>query len=215
MAATKKENTKKVPGALVVAVVVIIAIAAFVPTVYMPYKNKKPGMDEKHQEALDTIAYLDESIADQPNIEADIADLTAQWEKYQKDMFVDAQSALADLNKAILDCNWTLINYNAGEAAADPSGTVTADGNPLYFYAITIDGLATREDMLKFLKYVEEDSIGAYYVKTLNANPEVIVDSDSEVHDDQLRINTQIYLYYFNQNVVIPQQLEVETDSAA
>lgn len=208
-------NSKNVPGALIAAVVVIIAIAAFVPTVYMPYKNKKPGMDEKHQEALDTIAYYDASIARQDEIEANIADLTARWEKFQKDMFIDADSSLMDLNDALKDCEITYSGFNRTEPTQDPSGTVTAEGSPLYYVSITIAGRSTRDNLLKFLKYVEEDSIGAYYVKTMNATPVDVVDSDGEVTGQEFTFTTQIYLYYFNQDITIaPTVEETDTESA-
>ena len=217
MAKTDNKNAKKVPGALVAAVVVVIAIAAFVPTVYMPYKNKKPEMDAKHQEALDSIAYLDESIANQADIEAEIEDLKAQWEKFQKDMFVDSNSALADLNDAIKECDIDLTGYSAGDPAPDPSGTVTAEGNPLYYTSISISGQSTREKLLDFLKYVEEDSIGAYYVKTLSAAPVDILDSDGKATGEQeLSYQMQIFLYYFNQDIVIePEVVETDSDSAS
>lgn len=215
--AKTENNAKNVPGALIAAVVVIIAIAAFVPTVYMPYKNKKPGMDEKHQEALDTIAYYDDSIARQSEIEADIAALTERWEKFQKDMFIDADSSLMDLNDALKDCDIVYTAFNTQDPTQDPSGTVTAEGSPLYYVAITITGTGSRENLLKFLKYVEEDSIGAYYVKTMNATPQPVLDDEGkETGDEEFKFTTQIYLYYFNQDItIVPEVVETDTDTEA
>ena len=95
MAKNEKSNNK-IPGAAVAIVAVIIAVAVFVPTVYMPYKNKKPAMDSEHQEAVDTLKYYDDSIANQANIEKDIEQLEKEWEEFQKNMFVDAGSSLDD-----------------------------------------------------------------------------------------------------------------------
>lgn len=216
MAKTDNNNkNKKVPGALVAAVVVIVAIAAFVPTVYIPYKNKKPEMDQKHQEALDTIAFLDSSIANQEYIESDIADLQAQWEKYEKDMFVNADSALGDVVEAIDGCEIVQTAYNQGDPTQDPSGTVTAEGNPLYFMTVNLKGHATRENILKFLKYVEQDSVGCYYIQKFTASPHEEKDTDgSLIDEDHLDFDMTIYLYYFNQDIVLAPKT-TDTDTAS
>ena len=163
MAAKDNKNTKKVSGALVAAVVVIIAIAAFVPTVYMPYKNKKPEMDAKHQEAMDTIDFYNKSIENQSAIEAEIDELTAKWDEYQKSMFIDPATALKDVNDAINKQEITLKEFKQLDPKEDPSGTVTAEGNPLYYQTINIQGRCTQEQLIKLLSYIEEESIGAYY----------------------------------------------------
>lgn len=257
MAKTDNKKNKKVPGALIIAVVVIIAIAVFVPSVYMPYKNKKPQMDADHQEALSSIAYLDDSIAGQAAIEADIKDLTAQWEQYRKDMFVEPETALDDINSAVLERGIEVKKFNRGKPMQDPSDTVTSEGNPLYYVTIDLSCVAEREALIDFLKYVEQESVGCYYVKKLDQKP-IPVESDSDKATDTEKsnddkssdadkkstdtskdkekqasdtdterpttrehqevsaydVNMQIYLYYFNQDVVLVPEVE-ETDSAA
>ena len=201
----KNEKAKKIPGALVAAVVVIIAIIAFVPTVYLPYKEKKPGMDAAHQEALDTIAYYDKSIENQPVIEAEIADLQKQWEKYQKDMFVDHTTALADINNAIMDRDIELLTIATGTPTPDASGTVTAEGAPLYVINIRLNIKCDRENLLSLLKFVEKESVGCYYVQTLQSNPVEVLDSDGKpTGEEVLNSNLSINLYYFNQTLAVP-----------
>ncbi len=214
--AKDNKNNKKVSGALVAAVVVIIAIAAFVPTVYMPYKNKKPEMDAKHQEALDTIEFYEESIKNQDAIQAEIDDLTAQWEQYQKDMFVDPQTALKDVNDGITKLDITLTEFKQLDPVEDPSGTVTAEGNPLYYQSIQVQGRCTRDQLLDLLRYIEEDSIGAYYVKKLEASPPRQMARDTDISEDDLEFKMDVYLYYFNQSVIkTPETTDTDTDSAA
>ena len=95
--AKNEKNTSKVPGAAVAIVAVIVAVTVFVPTVYMPYKNKKPQMDSEHQEAVDTINYYETSIQNQAQIEKDIEDLEKEWAEFEKKYFVDASASLDDL----------------------------------------------------------------------------------------------------------------------
>ena len=216
MAKDNNKGEKKVSGALVSAVVVIIAIAAFVPTVYMPYKNKKPEMDAQHQEALSTIEFYEDSIKNQAAIEAEISQLSAEWEKYQTKMFVDPSTALKDLNGGIDKLEITLSDYKQDSPKEDPSGTVTAEGNPLYFQSIEIKGSATRDQLLDLLRYIEEDSIGAYYVKKLEANPPKRGVKDTDIPEDMLEFKVTVYLYYFNQNVVkLPETTDTDTESAS
>lgn len=196
----KNEKAKKVPAALVAAVVVIVAITAFVPTVYMPYKNKKPIMDSEHKEALDTIAYLDKSIENQAVIEAEIADLNAQWEKYRKDMFVEPSSTLKDLNSSIDKLGIHVVTFNNGKPKEDPSGTVTSEGNPLYQIPIDINCIASRDQILEFMDYIEKESIGAYFINTFTATPAnekqiasllgTDVDSDTDTEGSDTSVDT-------------------------
>ena len=258
----KKENkSNKIPGSVIAILVVIVAVIAFIPTVYMPYKNKKPQYDSEHQEALDTIQYLEDSIADQANIEAEIADLNAQWDKYREDMFVEPSSALKDLNTNVDQCGILLDVFRQGDAQPDESGTVTSEGNPLYYISLHLESIADRDQLHNFLKYVEVDSVGAYYVKNLTASPakdedvyrlhpdlapETDTDTSVKSEDDEkdesdtdkkktsdtekkssdsdeeltphreevLSVKMDIYLYYFNQDIVIaPEVTDTDTSS--
>ena len=213
----KNEKAKKIPGWIIVIVVVIIAVIAFIPTVYMPYKNKKPTMDAEHQEALDTLAYLDQSIENQAAIEADIAQLKAQWEQYRKDMFVEPESALNDLNSELTKNDMDVKSFVMHDPVMDESGTVTAEGNPLCYSVISLNCTATREQLIDFLQYVEQESVGAYYVKTLYSTTvsEYSSDSDksSEIIGEKLDTQAEIYLYFFDQNQVIVPETDTEEES--
>jgi len=162
----KNENKNKIPGAAVAIVAVIVAVTVFVPTVYMPYKNKKPAMDSEHQEAVDTINYYEDSIANQASIEKDIDELEKEWAEFQKNMFVDAASSLDDLQKAMDDIGFQYTSFDRGSETADDSGKVSFTGSPLYYVSISINGYTDEETLLKMLKFIEEDSVGCYYVKS-------------------------------------------------
>ena len=215
----KTEKPKKIPGALIVIVVVIIAVVAFIPTVYMPYKNKKPSMDAEHQEALDTLAYLDESIENKALIQSDIDDLTAQWNKYREDMFVEPESALSDLNKKIKSEGIDVTNFSMDDPVIDDSEITTAEGNPLSYSIIHVECNATREQLIDFLSYVETESVGAYYVKELNSETVYEYSSDtdeeksSEIVGEHLRTEMEIYLYFFDQDKVVETAEETDTEA--
>ncbi len=210
-----KTENKKVPGALIAIVAVIVAVAVFVPTVYMPYKNKKPIMDSEHQEAMSTIDYYEQSIERQSDIEKDIEKLTKQWEEFQKDMFVDANSSLEDLQKSIDEKGIVLTSFTRSAEMPDENGKYSFTGCPLYYVSIQISGYASRENLLDFLKKIEQESVGCYYVKTINAFT-VTSDMDvgkSKVKKDDLMVNLDIYLYYYNQDPALKVEIATETDT--
>jgi len=215
----KNNDNKKIPGAVIAIVAVVVAVAVFVPTVYMPYKNKKPVMDSEHAEAVATLEYYDQSIQNQAAIEKDIEELEKEWEEFQDEMFVDAEQSLDDLQKSIDDVGIYLTSFVRGNETEDESHKVSFTGSPLYYVSIKISGYADQEKLLEFLNKVEEESVGRYYVKTLSANT---VDEDKEVgkytaKKGELNVNMDIYLYYYNQDikVEITSDTDTETDTEA
>jgi len=216
MAKTDKNNNK-VPGAAVAIVAVIVAVTVFVPTVYMPYKNKKPQMDSEHQEAVDTINYYETSIQNQASIEKDIEELEKEWAEFQKKYFVDAGTSLDDLQKAMDDIKFHYTSFDRDDETEDPSGKVSFTGSPLYYVSIKISGTADEETLLKLLHYIEVESEGCYYVKTLNATTfkEDTDFGDYKAKKDELAVDMEIYLYYYNQKIKIETDTDTETDSSA
>ena len=212
----KNENKNKIPGAAVAIVAVIVAVTVFVPTVYMPYKNKKPAMDSEHQEAVDTINYYEDSIANQASIEKDIDELEKEWAEFQKNMFVDAASSLDDLQKAMDEIGFQYTTFDRGSETADDSGKVSFTGSPLYYVSISINGYTDEETLLKMLKFIEEDSVGCYYVKSLNAKT---YEKDEEndkytIKAGDFEVDMDIYLYYYNQKITItPEETDTETET--
>lgn len=216
--AKNEKNTNKVPGAAVAIVAVIVAVTVFVPTVYMPYKNKKPQMDSEHQEAVDTINYYETSIQNQAAIEKDIADLEKEWAEFQKKYFVDASASLDDLQTKMDEIEFGYISFDRDDEMPDPSEKVSFTGSPLYYVPIRISGNSDEETLLELLHYIEVESVGCYYVKSLSAKT---YEADTELADKttvkegDLNISMEIYLYYYNQKIKVEVETDTETDSAA
>lgn len=211
----KNEKNNKIPGAAIAIVAVIVAVTVFVPTVYMPYKNKKPEMDAAHQEAVDTIQYYDDSIANQAAIEKDIEQLKAEWAEFEKDMFVNASTSLDDLQKAMDDLEFHYTTFDRGQETADESEKVSFTGSPLYYVSIRISGYTDEETLVDLLKFVEEESVGCYYVKKVTATT---MDSDQDlgnytVKEGDLAVDMEIYLYYYNTKIKVEPPAEEETDT--
>lgn len=210
------KNAKKVPAAVIIIVAVIVAVMIFVPTVYMPYKNKKPAMDAEHEEVLAQLQKYDDAIADQDNIEADIEELQAEWDQYQKDMFVNASSSLDDLQKVVDKLGITMLTFDRGNETEDPSGAYSFTGSPLYYVTIKMTMNTDEETLLELLKYIEQDSVGCYYVRNLGATTysEDKDDDGTTIKKGDLSVNMEVNLYYYNQKITIdPSLLETDTDT--
>lgn len=198
-----KKSGKKVPFAVVVLIIVIVAVIAFVPLVYSPYKSKKPAMDAKHEEAVAQIQAYDDAIADQANIEKSIAELQAEWDQFNKDMFVDAGSSLADLNAVCQEKDINLKAFKQGNATQDPSESYSYTGSPLYYVTINISLITDRETLLELLDYIEVESIGCYYIKKLSAKTKTGTSKDGEYEEGDLEVSMDVYLYYYNQDITV------------
>lgn len=212
------KDHKKVPGAVIIIVVVIVAAIAFIPTVYMPYKNKKPGMDQEHEEALAQIQLYEDSIANQAAIEQNVEELSAEWDQYQQDMFVDASSSLDDIQQACDEIGVNLMSFNRGNETQDPSEAYSFTGSPLYYVTLNMTMYVDRDTLNELLTYIEDESIGCYYVRTLNAKTqEESKDMGNfTVEEGDLFVSMEVELYYYNQKITIdPSLLETDTDTEA
>lgn len=209
----KKNN--KIPGAAIAIAVVLVLGIVFIPTVYMPYNNKKPTMDAEHQAALEEIQLYEDSIANQASIEKNIDDLQAEWDDFQKTMFIDASSSLADIEAAVRETDFHITAFVKSEGQADPNGAVSFTGSPLYYQTITITGYSDRDTLLDVLQFIEEDSIGCYYVKSLMAST---IEREEDLgaftlHEGDLQVNMVVYLYYYNQDIHIDPVTDTDTDT--
>lgn len=200
MASNKNTNSKKVPGAAIALVLVIIAVVVFIPTVYNPYKRKKPEMDKVHQEIVEEIQMYEDSIKNQKSIEDEISNLEIQWEDFKEEMFVDADASLKDINTKVDEYGFNLTSFKRGKPAQDPSGAVSFTGSPLYYVNLTISGYSDEETLLKLLKFIEEESVGHYYVKTFSAttlSADKKVSETITASEGDFQVNMSVYLYYY------------------
>ena len=206
MAANNNNNSKKIPGAAVALALVIVAVAVFITTVYSPYKRKKPEMDEKHQEVLAEIQMYEDAIADQKNIQSDIDTLEGQWADFQKEMFVDADASLKDINDKVKELKFGLSNFQRGTPTPDEDGAVSFTGSPLYYVQLSISGYTDRDTLLDLLKFIEEESLGHYYVKSFAASTmqeDQKVSDEIQVKEGDLQVYMNVYLYYYDQTQVV------------
>jgi len=194
-------KSNKIPGAAVAIIIVVIAVIVFVPTVWMPYKNKKPQMDADHQAALEEIQMYEDAIANQANIEKNISQLQAEWDDFRKTMFIDASSSLNEIEAKIRETDFYITTFQKSDGQKDPNGAVSFTGAPLYFQQISIIGYADQDTLIDVLKDIEENSVGCYYVKSLTASTlerEVELGEAHTAKEGDLLINMTIYLYYYN-----------------
>lgn len=213
-----QKNNKKVPAAAIAAIATIVAVVVFIPLVYLPYKENKPMYDEKHAEAVAEMEKYDNAILDQVNIEKNIDELQKEWDEFQKEMFVDAYSNLEDIQKKCDEIGVRMTAFTRGDETQDESESYSSTGNPLYYVTLNMSMYVSEEELLELLTYIEQESVGCYYVKTLDAST---VDKADDlgaftIKEGDLNVRMQVYLYYYNTKITIdPASLETDTDTEA
>ena len=236
----KPEKNQKVPGALIIVIIVLVAILPFYILVWKPYNDKKEPMQSDHDSVMKEIAGLDSEIARQDEIEADIAQMEKDWAKYREEMFIEPKAVLDDLQANAKECNIYMPKFEQENPEEYSPQVLTPEGNPLCFTEIDIkDAASTREDLIKFLDYIEHGSKGKYYITSFKTdlkdsdtevqvkeedskkNSDTDTDSDTEEEPDLEPItyyetSMTIRLFYFDQKKTYDVQVEEEaTDSAA
>ncbi len=228
----KKKNSRKIPGAVIALVFIIIAAIVFVPTVYMPYNENKPALDSEHDSAEAQIALYDSAVDNQANIEANIKALQAEWDEVEKEMYVDASQTLDDLYTACVEIGsvaeedtdaeeddesedtdtdttvssrLTLMKFNRSDAQQDSSESYSQTGNPLYYVTVSLEMYATRDALLEFLDYVEQESVGCYYISKMDLRTMEDFEDHSTyvVNEGDFNVSMTIYLYYYNTDITV------------
>lgn len=200
---------KKIPGYILGILGIVLAFALFTSLVLMPYLQKKPEMDADHEAAVAQIAEYEATIANRDSVIADIEEMTKQWETYKKQMYIDADTTIDDLQKIFAEQSIFVTSLARTEETKDAQGITSSTGAPLYSVQLTLAFKAAPEKLLELLKYFEGGSNGCYYIDTMTCSA-----GDGE-NDKGLTVNMSVTLYYFVDEVVATQPATAAPTAAA
>ena len=99
-----------------------------------------------------------------------------------------------------------LSNFQRGTPTPDEDGAVSFTGSPLYYVQLSISGYTDRDTLLDLLKFIEEESLGHYYVKSFAASTmqeDQKVSDEIQVKEGDLQVYMNVYLYYYDQTQVV------------
>ncbi len=199
------EQLKKVPKFLFVLVGTIVVAIVFWIFIGMSLINNAPTMINEHNENVKKIAEYDTALSQQDKIEAEIKKNQAEYDKKQKELFVDLETCTKEIEQYCSDRNIILKNYNLGEPQEDKLNRTSNGGYPVKSVSITLNYSGNYETALSMLKFFEQKSKGCYYVNSCS------VSGGEGSKSDDSSINMNITLYYFDTTASTTQPTQAAT----
>lgn len=186
------EQLKKVPKFVFVLVAAIIVAVVFSFTIGKSLIENAPTIINEHNENVKKIAEYDTALSQQDKIEAEIKKNQAEYDKKQKELFVDLDTCTKEIEQYCSDRNILLKTYNHGEPQEDKLNRTSNGGYPVKSVSITLNYSGNYETALSMLKFFEQKSKGCYYVNSCS-----ISGGEGSKSDDG-DVSMSITLYYFD-----------------
>lgn len=195
-------KSKKIPGSFIALGIILFVFIIFLFVVFMPLIQKYPTYEAKHTEAVAQIAEYENVLANQKTVEEKVAELQEQYDTKQKDLFVDADTSVEELQRIFQKLGISMTNLTRSESKQDSLGRVSSIGVPLYSVVLTFsydNDMATTQNLLH---YLEQDAKGCYYINTINMAPKEGVSGYST--------SLNVTLYYFDTTAPAPTQASTQ-----
>ena len=199
------EQLKKVPKFLFVLVGTIVVAIVFWIFIGMSLINNAPTMINEHNENVKKIAEYDTALSQQYKIEAEIKKNQAEYDKKQKELFVDLDTCTKEIEQYCSDRNILLKTYNLGEPQEDKLNRTSNGGYPVKSVSITLNYSGNYETALSMLKFFEQKSKGCYYVNSCS------VSGGEGSKSDDGDVSMSITLYYFDTTASATQPTQAAT----
>ncbi|MGO5086020.1 hypothetical protein ACTQ3U_01720 [Oscillospiraceae bacterium LCP25S3_F9] len=199
------EQLKKVPKFVFVLLGAIVVAIVFWIFIGMSLINNAPTMINEHNENVKKIAEYDTALSQQDKIEAEIKKNQAEYDKKQKELFVDLETCTKEIEQYCSDRNITLKNYSLGEPQNDKLNRTSNGGYPVKSVSITLNYSGNYETALSMLKFFEQKSKGCYYVNSCS-----ISGGEGSKSDDG-DVSMSITLYYFDTTASTTQPTQAAT----
>lgn len=200
---------KKVPKFIYVLVVTILVAIIFWIIVGQSLIKNAPDMIQEHQDTLALITKYDNALAQEDAIEAEIKKNNQEFERKQKELFIDLDTSSKEIEQYCQDKNISLKSYTISEPVADTLNRVSSAGYPVCTVTINLSYEGNYDTTLELLKYIEKTSKGCYYVKTCSLS------KASEKSKDSFETSLSLMLYYYDttQTTVTTTATEAATEA--
>lgn len=191
---------KKIPAYLIVFILTLLVLAVFVPNLLLPYLNDKPAMDAKHLEMEAQVHEYETAILSQAQIKENIANMEQKQEEFDQIMYVDADSSINDFQNMFQKLNiyHRLTSFVRSEETK--SEITTSSGTSYYTVNLTFAVVTSKENTLKLLNYLEQQSSGYYVVRSIDSTTVISdkYDGNNNLIEQKGDLNSKINvtLYY-------------------
>ena len=190
-------DLSKLPKFVYIFLIALVAGILFWAFIGSSLLTEAPKMQEEHNETVRLINKYDTAMDQKDSIEKEIKRNNQEYEKKQKELFVDVDTCSKELEQYFKDKGIKLDNYALSTPTGDRQKRVSSAGYPVYSTDISIAYKDTYEKTLAFLKYIEKQTKGCYYVKSCTYRP----DDAAKTGD----VSIMITLYYYNTTEIATQ----------
>lgn len=199
-------DLKKIPKFIYVLLITIVVGVLFWIFVGQALIKNAPGMIKEHEDNVVLITKYDNALAQEKAIEAEIKKNKEEYDRKQKELFVDLETCSKEIEQYCKENDISLANYTLSEPTVDKLNRVSSDGYPVYTVDINIAYEGTYDTTLDLLKYVEKTSKGCYYVNSCSL-------SEIESSKDKFDVKVSLKLYYYDTTQSI-KATEASTEAA-
>lgn len=183
-------DLSKLPKFVYIFLIALVAGILFWAFIGSALLRDAPEMQEAHNENVILINKYDTAMEQKASIEKEIERNNQEYEKKQTELFVDVDTCSKELEQYFKDQGIKLDTYALSTPTSDRLKRVSSAGYPVYSTDISIAYKDTYDKTLAFLKYIEKQTKGCYYVKNCTYRP----DDAAKTGD----VSMMITLYYYN-----------------
>jgi hypothetical protein len=189
-----KLDLKKIPKALIIFLALLIVFLILLYSLFIPTISNISTYNNKHTEAKTQIAQYENVISNQTAYQAEIDKLDKQY-KDNLSIYINVQSSIDDLQKMFKESNIKMTNLTRSAATKDSLNRTSKSGFPLYYTTLNFSFESDIDTTKNIIHYLEQDSIGCYFINTLSMTP---VEGSKNY---SCRFN--VTLYYFDTDQVV------------
>ncbi|MBQ2443697.1 MAG: hypothetical protein II501_00280 [Clostridia bacterium] len=190
-------DLSKLPKFVYIFLIALVAGILFWAFIGSALLRDAPEMQEAHDETVRLVNKYDTAMEQKDTIEKEIKRNNEEFEKKQKELFIDVDTCSKELEQYFKDNGIKLDTYALSAPVADSLKRVSSSGYPVYSTDLSIAYKDTYEKTLAFLKYIEKQTKGCYYVKSCAFKP----DDAAKTGD----VSISVTLYYYNTDEVATQ----------
>lgn len=165
------QDFSKIPKFLYVLIITIILVVVFWLTIGQSLLKDAPKMMQDHDANVKKVAEYDEALKIEKQIEAEIKKNREEFNLTQKKLFVDMNDSTKEVEDYSDKNNIRLYNYSISDPAPDSLGRASSSGYPVMTVGISLNFETTYDKAMGFLKYIENESKGCYYINSCSFSP--------------------------------------------
>lgn len=181
---------QKIPAPIIGFLVLLIVFVVILLALVVPTLTKVSDYNAEHATISSQIDEYDEVLADQANVEAKIEEMQNQYKENQENLYVDSKSSVQDLQDIFAQLGIEMNTLTRGDSVQDPQGRTSNGGIPLYYTNLSFSYNGTKEETIKLVHYLEQESKGCYFIDSLTMSP---LEESSD-----LSVSFAVTLYYFD-----------------